>query len=180
MRILGVDPGLIACGYAILDDEHVLLHGTIRAKRTLRSTERHLFILSRIQDLIIACKPDVLAVEEFVWIGPQAGGNPVVGRDAMCKLVGGIFAFSLMPPYPTLHELLPQSWGAQLLGGRRSHDKADIAYALNLRLGTNFDGGYHSNHESDAVGIALVALDNINAQQYVTRYSREYTSIRHS
>lgn len=177
MRILGIDPGLLACGYAILEEVTVVGHGTIRPKRTLLSIERHLSILGHLGDLIAEWQPAVLAVEDFVWI-PQQGGNPVVGRDAMCKLVGGVFALSLAPPYPILCELLPQSWGAQLLGGKRSHGKEEIAWAVNARLGTRFKGSYHDNHECDAVGLALVVADNIRAQRNDLHYARDYSAIR--
>lgn len=164
--VLGIDPGVKASGWAVLTPrEQLAASGTIRPKGHLRGIERHLFLLSRIQDLIAQWHPQVLALEDFVWLTSEKDERYVLGRDAMCKLLGGLEALTLMSPFPVLYEMLPQKWGAQLVGNRK-HSKADVARVVNLRLGTAYDGGFYSNHESDSIGIALVALDNIRAQSY--------------
>lgn len=170
--ILGIDPGVKNCGWAVLaPQEQLVASGTMIPKSTLRGIERQLFILSRIQDIITQWQPHVLALEDFIWLTSEKE-RYVIGRDAMCKLVGGIEALALMPPFPVLYEMLPQKWGAQLVGSR-THSKADVARIVNLRLGTAYDGGFFSNHESDSIGIALVALDNIRAQNYIHHYEKE-------
>mgnify|MGYP001609565632 FL=1 len=166
MTLLAIDPGVAYCGYAVLSTkEHLETSGTIIPKRLLRGIERHLWLLSKIQDLIRTWQPTVLALEDFVWMTVQNGERPVIGRDSMAKLVGGIEALSLFPPYPLLYEVLSSKWGTQLVGSRR-HTKADIACVVNLRLRTTFRGDFHDNHEADAVGIALVVNDLLMQQMY--------------
>ena len=78
----------------------------------------------------------------------------------MERLIGGIQTLALFPPFPTLVPLLPAKWGKQLFG-HAQHTKIQIAWTVNQRLGTHFKGDFLDNHSCDAVGIALVAWDNL-------------------
>ena len=127
-------------------------YGTITPK-SIHGIERQLYILSRLQDLIEKYHPDVLAYEEFTWRGSR-----VRGRSDMERLIGGIQGLTLQPPFPTVTGLLPQKWGAQLVG-YKSHTKEQVAFCVNARLRTHFRGDLDDNHACDAVGIALVAYD---------------------
>ena len=157
--VFGVDPGIKHCGWAVLHPgERRAAHGTLRPKGHLRGVDRHLWLLSRLQDLISEWQPGVLAFEEFVWREGEHGEKYVVGRPAMERLIGGIQTLTLYPPYPVLMGLLPSRWGQQLVG-QRSHTKEQVAFAVNCRLGTAFRGDRWDNHAADAVGLALVAAD---------------------
>ena len=169
--ILGIDPGVSRTGWAVLTStEHLQAHGTFIPQPWLRGIDRQLWVLSKLQDLIAEWQPDVLAYEEFSWCSSDdAAERYVRGRPDIERLIGGIQGLALQPPYPVLVGLLPQRWGYQLVG-QRSYTKADIALAVNARLGTTFNGDFFSNHASDAAGIALVALDMLKAQQYQLHY----------
>lgn len=101
--------------------------------------------------------PSILAYEEFMWRSKD-DVQYITGRPAMERLIGGIQALSLYPPYPVLTPLLPSKWGQQLFG-QRSHTKQQIAWTVNARLGTSFKGDPRDNHACDSCGIALVAYD---------------------
>ena len=157
---LGIDPGSRHLGWSVLTSTETLLAaGTMSAKPALAGLERHLWLMSGLQDLIIQYQPDMLAYEEFVWMAKD-DEHYVVGRAGLERIIGGLQTLSLSPPYPVLMPLLPSVWGQQLMR-QPSHTKAQIATIVNLRLGTTFKGDHYDNHQCDAVGIALVALDNL-------------------
>lgn len=160
MPVLAVDPGTMHLGWAVLSTSaHLEASGTWIPRRALPVLERHLWLMSKLQDLLALWQPALLAYEDFVWRTSDEGADRFVrGRPAMERLIGAIQALALWPPYPVLLPLLPQQWGAQLLG-QRQHSKAQIAWAVNQRLGTTYTGDVYTNHESDAVGLGLVALD---------------------
>lgn len=172
--ILGLDPGTRATGWAVLTataggSPRLLAHGTIIPRSALVGLDRQLWILSHLQDLITEHQPQVLAYEGFTW---RADDNYVVGRSGLERLIGGIQALTLMPPYPVVVELLPSRWGMQLVG-QRQHTKMQVAFAVNCRLGTSFKGDQYDNHSTDAAGLALVALDNRQAQTFCNRYQSD-------
>lgn len=156
--VLGVDPGVKHCGWAVLQPgERLAAHGTLIPKSHLRGVERQLWLLSKLQNLIQAWQPGVLCYEEFVWRSDQ---EYVQGRPAMERLIGGIQGLALYPPYPVVMGLLPSRWGQQLVG-QRSHTKEQVAFAVNCRLRTTFKGDRFDNHAADSVGLALVAADTV-------------------
>ena len=165
--LCAVDPGVMHCGYAVLRaDETLVASGTWIPKSTLSGLDRHLWLLSRLQDLLATHQPGVLAFEDYIWRLTEGEGHPLRGRSHMERLIGGLETLALYPPFPVLMPLLPQVWGKQLCGDKR-HTKSDIAQAVNIRLHTTFKGDHYDNHESDATGIALVALDILRYQSYV-------------
>ena len=178
--ICAVDPGVMHCGYAVLDGvEQLATSGTWIPRRTLSVLERHLWLLSQLQDLLTAWQPGILAYEEFVWQVGDNGEYFVRGRPALERLIGGIQTLTLWPPHPVLMPLLPQSWGRQLLG-QAQHTKTQIAWAVNQRLQTSFKGDFFDNHQVDAIGIGLVALDNIKGQDYLQRYGKDDNAVQTS
>ena len=169
--LVALDPGVAHLGYAVLTyDEQVLVSGTWIPRTQLSGLDRHLWLLGKLQDLLREWQPGNLAYEQFTWQHWESEGNPTRGRAAMERLMGGIEALALWPPHPVLMPLLPQTWGAQLVG-HKSHTKYDIAQAVNIRLHTNFKGDRYDNHQADAIGIALVALDIIQYQSYVHHHT---------
>ena len=179
--LLGVDPGTQQTGWAVLTATSggtptLLAHGTMIPRSRLIGMDRQLWLLSRLQDIIAEHPPQILAYEGFTW---RADELYVRGRPGMERLIGGIQALALMPPYPVLVELLPARWGAQLVG-QRQHTKAQIAFAVNCRLGTTFKGDTYDNHKADAIGIALVVLDTLKAQHYQNRYGKGWNALQKS
>lgn len=170
-HLCGVDPGISYMGYAVLTgSEQLAASGTWIPRRALSVVERHLWLLSQLQDLLTLWQPGVLAYEGFQWMLGDEGENFVRGRPALERLIGGIQTLTLFPPYPVLMELLPSVWGQQLLGEQK-HTKAQIAWAVNQRLGTAFKGDALDNHRADAVGIALVAQDTLRQRHFCATHS---------
>lgn len=166
--LLAIDPGVTHLGYAVLSGppETVLISGTIIPRTKLSVLDRHLYLINKLQDLLTEWQPSVLAYEDFIWMSAD-NEQYVRGRPAMERLVGGVQALALWPPYPVLMPLLPSVWGRQLFGSA-SHTKEQIAETVNRRLGTTkYTGDRFGNHEADAVGIGIVALDTLRHQDYL-------------
>ena len=66
MRILGIDSSTTATGYAILEDNKILLSGVIRPNNALNSIERIICIEKEISALYDKYKPDFIVIEEMV------------------------------------------------------------------------------------------------------------------
>lgn len=69
MKILGIDPGLNVCGYAVIQSrrtgEHLLEAGVIRTNATRSLPERLVQIASDFSSLLQRLTPDYVAVEEL-------------------------------------------------------------------------------------------------------------------
>ena len=146
------------------------LSGTWIPAKRLSTLDRHLWLLSKLQDLLAEWLPATLAYEEFTWMIGDEGEHFLRGRPAQERLIGGLQALTLFPPFPVLMPLLPQVWGQQLVGSR-THTKVDVARVVNLRLGTVFKGDVFDNHQVDSVGLGLVAIDTLRAAGYVATHT---------
>lgn len=71
--ILGVDPGTIVTGYALLTEDYETLDfGAIKPPKNLPLTDRYLYIYKGIVELIEKYHPESLAIEtQFVKDNPQ-------------------------------------------------------------------------------------------------------------
>jgi len=136
---------------------------------TLRGLDRHLCLLIQLRELIHGYQPTLIAYEEYTWRSNAREERYLHGRSDMERLIGGIQGFAIQPPYPVLLGLLPQKWGEQLVG-QRSHTKQQVAWAVNARLGTVFQGNHGDNHTVDSVGVALVAMDMMQQLDYYTQH----------
>lgn len=77
MLILGIDPGTIITGYAIIKVEShdfiAIDYGCIKPNIKMKLTDRYLFIYNGIEELLEKYKPEALAVEtQFVGKNPQS------------------------------------------------------------------------------------------------------------
>jgi crossover junction endodeoxyribonuclease RuvC len=61
--ILGVDPGTVTTGYAVIDGETILDFGCIRPPTKLTLPERYLVIFNAIEHLIRKFQPEAVSVE---------------------------------------------------------------------------------------------------------------------
>ncbi len=69
MKVLGIDPGLNTTGYAVLDfvtkQPRLVEAGVVRSKAAGPLAERVKEIHDGVADVIVALKPEVLAIEEL-------------------------------------------------------------------------------------------------------------------
>lgn len=65
MRILGIDPGLQVCGYAVVEDETLIEAGVFRTESNSPLEERLNRIAEDTKVIVERFRPDVVAVEEL-------------------------------------------------------------------------------------------------------------------
>jgi Holliday junction resolvasome RuvABC endonuclease subunit len=185
MRLVSFDPGAAATGYAVLEAPATLLTaGTWIPRASLTWHERYLWVMSRVQDVLEEYQPAWLAVEEFVttWKKLPLRGDAQtetpqprsmrerfpMHRVFLERLLGGMHAQCLVPPYPVLVPVVPDAVPLALLG-QASHVKGEIARAVNARLGTQYRGDHFDEHIADAVAVGLVVLEQQALWRTVTR-----------
>ena len=68
MRVLGIDPGTVACGYGVIDFHEnrfkAVTFGVIRCKAKTPFVERLVTIFNGLDDVLEKTKPDCAAIEE--------------------------------------------------------------------------------------------------------------------
>jgi crossover junction endodeoxyribonuclease RuvC len=152
LRVLGIDPGLAATGWAVLGPgglrPHVLGCGTIRTSTADDAGARLLKIARGLRDAIAAHAPQVAAVE-----------RALVARSAKSALAlgearGVALATAAEAGLP-VSEFLPMHV-KQAVTGYGHADKGQVARMV-ARLVT-IDGPPGSSHAADAVAIALCSL----------------------
>jgi len=178
--VISLDPGSLHCGWAVLTAwmgaPKLVASGTVRTAKFPEHYQRRAEILRHILALFDQYAPSLVVYETYMYFPHyknKAGDETPVDVTSGFKvqqIIGAIHMRALLPPCPRVIGVDPQSWGKQLTGSK-THDKATIAWAVNLRLGTKFDGS-GGGHESDAVGIGLVGLDLWQAEQRVAQAER--------
>jgi len=92
MRVLGVDPGTVICGYAVLEarGRHVeaVAYGVIRAKTKDTPTlpDRLLRVFQGLGQVIDTYHPEVLAIEE-AYVGPNPRSALAIGEGRAAAIV---------------------------------------------------------------------------------------------
>lgn len=66
IKVLGIDSSTTATGYAILEDNKVIVSGDIKPNKKLSSIERVIYIQEEINTLYDKYKPDFIVIEEMV------------------------------------------------------------------------------------------------------------------
>ncbi|MCR4607363.1 MAG: crossover junction endodeoxyribonuclease RuvC [Oscillospiraceae bacterium] len=71
MRILGIDPGIATIGFGLLESSEnkikLLKYGVITTPANTRLSSRLLQISTDLDELLFACKPDAIAIEELFF-----------------------------------------------------------------------------------------------------------------
>jgi crossover junction endodeoxyribonuclease RuvC len=156
MRIIGIDPGLVSCGWAVIDTQPDLAFvcaGTIatRAKDTLQA--RLLFIHQQLQEAILAHSPQQAAIEQTL-VNSNARSSLVLAEAR------GAIILSLALAALPLAEYSPTNI-KKMVTGNGAADKDSLAKVLKLMF-RNMDCS--SNHAADATAIAVTHA--LNMRQY--------------
>lgn len=164
---LGIDPGSTHTGYALLaaspTGETLVASGTWRRPSREACLVRHEANCQALAALMADYRPALVAYEEFTYRGGAKRVDP--GQTQWIdRLIGVILMCTAWPWHPAVVGLDAREWGHALTGSRQ-HDKAAVAWAVNCRLGTTFAGDARDNHQSDACGLALVAVDRARFAQ---------------
>ncbi|MCX7750965.1 MAG: crossover junction endodeoxyribonuclease RuvC [Candidatus Bipolaricaulota bacterium] len=151
MRVLGVDPGLAATGYAVVagrrDGFSVLTAGTIRTKPDTPLPERLGEIHDRLQAALAAFDPHGVAVEE-VFLARNAPS--AMGTAEVIGIVKLLARGRFLRAYP------PGVVKKRICGNGSAPKEQMLAMVRALVGGKGAEGW--SDHAGDAVALALCAL----------------------
>ena len=118
MRVIGIDPGTVVCGYGVIDSVGSKMkavdYGAIRVKQEMTFPERLVFIHQGITEVIRRHKPDVAAVEQL-FVGKSV-------RSAMRTGEGrGVAVLTAALENLPVHEYTPAEVKKAVVGAGRAH-----------------------------------------------------------
>ena len=142
--LLGVDPGLAATGWALVDgDSRVARHGTIRTRPGLLGP-RLLQIVNELRQVLAAHPVTEAALEELFM------GRNATSALAVAQARGAVMA-ALAAADVTVFEYKPAQVKSVLTGYGMA-DKSQMGRMLALQVGVE---GHLDEHAADAVAIAV-------------------------
>ena len=149
MRVLGIDPGTAACGYAIVHQSdgrlRALDHGCWQTPARERPELRLKTIFVNVQELLERYAPDAVAIEES-FVGVDARTALSVGQAR-----GAVLAASALAGV-TCAEYAPARVKQSVCGYGRA-EKVQVQRMVQAILGLSSPPG--STHASDALAVAI-------------------------
>ena len=156
IRILGLDPSLVACGWGIVECEGTKLrhiaHGVIRpnTKAELHLRLRELF--DDLSDIIRIHDPHEAAVEEAFMKNNAASALKLGQARAVCLLAPSLAGLSM-------GEYSPRSVKKSVVGTGTA-DKTQVAHMMNVLMP---GCGVKAGDAADALAIAICHAHRVNA-----------------
>ena len=149
MRVLGIDPGTAACGYAIVHESdgrlRALDHGCWRTQPRERPELRLKTIFEGVQELVGRHEPDAVALEES-FVGADARIALSVGQARGAVLVASALAGVGCAEYAPARV-------KQMVCGYGRAEKAQVSRMVQTILGLAAPPS--STHASDALAVAI-------------------------
>jgi crossover junction endodeoxyribonuclease RuvC len=150
LKVIGIDPGLVATGYGIIEDGKCISAGTIRSKE--KNGHAKIFdICTRIKQLLEDNKPDIAVLEKVFY------HKNVQSLIKSSELRGAIILTLLENKMPLTEYTATKIKLTTTGNGRAS--KEQVRYFIGKIL-TN-DNNRISNHATDALAIAYTATRKI-------------------
>ena len=150
MKIIGIDPGLTATGYGIIEDGKCISTGTIRSKEK-KGHAKILDICRKIEKIITDNKPDIAVLEKVFY------HKNVQTLMKSSELRGAIILTLLENDMPLTEYSATKIKLTTTGNGRAS--KEQVRYFISKILMN--DNNRISNHATDALAIAYTATRKI-------------------
>lgn len=148
IRILGLDPSLVACGWGVVECEGTKLrhisHGVIRPAPKMDLHLRLREIFETISDIIKLHDPAEAAVEEAFMKNNPSSAMKLGHARAACLLAGSLAGLGI-------GEYSPKTVKKSVVG-TGSADKAQVAHMMNVLMP---GCGVRAGDASDALAIAI-------------------------
>jgi crossover junction endodeoxyribonuclease RuvC len=149
VRVLGIDPGTAACGYAIVHESdgrlRALDHGWWQTKARERTDLRLKTIFERVRALVEEYAPDAVALEES-FVGVDARTALSVGQARGVVLVASALAGIECAEYPPARV-------KQAVCGYGRAEKAQVQRMVQAIL--RLEKPPSPTHASDALAVAI-------------------------
>lgn len=157
MRILGVDPGLDATGYGIIETENgngsrLIEAGLIRTKAGIPLSHRLATVARQLQAIIKQHAPHQMAVEDLY--SHYKTPKPAILMGHVRGVILSQAALSQIPVYNYLPTRVKHS-----VVGHGHSPKAQLARMVQMRLGLK--GSKVPLDVSDALAVALCHMDSL-------------------
>lgn len=147
MKVIGIDPGLTATGYSIIDNEKCICVGTIRPKKN-DTDNKVLEICKRIKQLIKENRPDFAALEKVFY-------HKNVQTLIKSSQLRGAIILTLLENKIKVSEYAPTQVKLTTTGNGRA-SKIQVRYFVERIMSENTKR--KSNHAIDAIAIAYTAI----------------------
>lgn len=153
IKLIGIDPGLAATGIGVVtgDGRKVtdFAYGVIRTHQKATTPARLDKIYSRIHEVLIAEKPDLIVVEDVFSLDKYPRSGITLGK------VSGVILLAAHHGNTEVVEI-PVREAKQILTGNGNAGKDQLEKAVRQALGS--PNAIRPNHASDALGLALIGL----------------------
>jgi crossover junction endodeoxyribonuclease RuvC len=162
-RVLGIDPGLAATGYGVVDEQgrggHLVASGVVRTKATTPRAERLGRIYDAVRALIEEFRPHELAVEQQ-FVAQNVRSAMAIGEARAAAMVAA--AAARIP----VHEFAPAAI-KESVAGWGGAPKEQVQQMVLVHLGLTELGG--PLDVTDAIAVALTRLADARLEQAMSR-----------
>jgi crossover junction endodeoxyribonuclease RuvC len=152
-KLIGIDPGLAATGIGVVTGVGLKVtdfaYGVIRTYQKAATPARLDEIYSRIRELLIAEKPDLIVVEDIFSLDKYPRSGITLGK------VSGVILLAAHHMKTDVIEI-PVREAKQILTGNGNAGKSQLEKAVRKALGSPRE--IRPDHASDALGLALIGL----------------------
>lgn len=156
VRILGIDPSLVACGWGVVEAQGTKLrhvaHGVIRPNAKAALPARLKEIFETLTDLIGEYDPQEAAVEDVFMNNNAASALKLGQARAACLLAAGTNGLGI-------GEYSPRSVKKSVVGTGTA-DKAQVAHMMNVLMP---GCGVKAGDAADALAIAVCHAHRVSA-----------------
>lgn len=159
MRVIGIDPGLSATGYGIIESKNsnqytAITFGSIKTSSKKDIPTRLLDIFTNLLNIIESHSPDYAGVET-IFVGKDPKNHLHMGE------VRGAIFLALKMKNLIIHEFSPLQVKKSITGyGGAQKSQVSFMVSRLLKIETAMD-----EHAADALAIAMSALNQHNFEQ---------------
>lgn len=144
-RILGIDPGVTATGYGIIENDSVLTIGVIRPSPRFGLQEKLYRIFINLKEILDRWRPDVAVMEEVIY-------HRNVKSALSLGAARGVVLVALREAGVPVQEISPTTLKLSVTGNGRA-SKSQVAFMVGQLLKLDVEGV--PDHITDALACAL-------------------------
>ena len=164
MRVIGIDPGSLSCGYGIVERNgsalRVVESGAIRPRRSLPVPERLSEIGSQISLKIRAFSPSCMSVEKVFMARNSKSAIHLGQARGVALAAAGAGAIEV-------HEYSSTGVKKSVTGNGRA-TKDEVEKMVSIMTGKR---GFATGDESDAIAVAICHINNAGAAEKIPGFS---------